>query len=94
MLKALSGNDPNDALAGATPYLRLFALAQGAASLADAALAANARIAAGDTDPAHAGRIALCRFFAENIATGAEGLEATVMSGAGSVHDAPLALAS
>jgi acyl-CoA dehydrogenase len=94
MLKAGSGNAPDEALAGATPYLRLFALAQGAASLADAALAANALMSAGDLDPAHPGRIALCRFFAENLAPAAEGLEASIVAGAGSLAEAPLALAS
>ncbi len=94
LLKALAANDPNHALAGATPYLRLFGLAQGGAALADAALAASAAMQAGDTDPAHAGRIALCRFFAENIATGARGLEETVLAGASFVEGAPLALAS
>jgi butyryl-CoA dehydrogenase len=94
LLKALAANDPNHALAGATPYLRLFGLAQGGAALADAALAANAAMQAGDTDPAHTGRIALCRFFAENIATGARGLEETVLAGASFVEGAPLALAS
>jgi acyl-CoA dehydrogenase len=94
MLKAVSGNQPDAALAGATPYLRLFALAQGGTALAEAALAANAAAAAGDSDPAHPARIALCRFFAENLATGARGLEESVVSGAGFVEDAPLALAS
>ncbi|HEY8382928.1 MAG TPA: acyl-CoA dehydrogenase [Microvirga sp.] len=94
MLKAAASNKPDDALAGATPYLRLFALAQGGVALADAALAANALSQAGDTDPAHPARIALCRFFAENVATGARGLEETVLAGAGFVDDAPLALAS
>jgi acyl-CoA dehydrogenase len=94
MLKSLAGNAPHEALAGATPYLRLFALAQGAASLADGALAANALMAGGDGDPAHPARIALCRFFAENLATAAPGLEHTVLAGAGFVDDASLALAS
>lgn len=94
LLKAVSSNAPAEALAGATPYLRLFGLAQGGAALAEMALAASARIAAGDGDPAHAGRIALCRFFAENIAVGAKGLEDTVLSGAGFLEDASLALAS
>jgi butyryl-CoA dehydrogenase len=94
MLKALSGNRPDAALAGATPYLRLFALAQGGTALAEAALAASAAAAAGDSDPAHPARIALCRFFAENVATAARGLEETVISGAAFVDDAPLALAS
>jgi 3-(methylsulfanyl)propanoyl-CoA dehydrogenase len=94
MLKSLAGNAPHEALAGATPYLRLFALAQGAASLADGALAANALMAGGDGDPAHPARIALCRFFAENLATAAPGLEHNVLAGAGFVDDASLALAS
>ncbi|MBV9051027.1 MAG: hypothetical protein JO196_01405, partial [Hyphomicrobiales bacterium] len=45
-------------------------------------------------DPAHAGRIGLARFFAENITTGASGLETTITAGAASVHDTALALAS
>jgi butyryl-CoA dehydrogenase len=94
MLRAVSSNAQGAALAGATPYLRLFALAQGGAALAEMALAAHAQVSAGDGDPAHAGRIALCRFFAENIAVGAKGLEETVMNGAGFLQDATLALAS
>src|SRR3954468_6091433 len=94
MLKALSGNRQEDALAGATLYLRLFALAQGGAALAKAALAATAAAKGGDTDPAHPARVALCRFFAENLATAARGLEEAVVSGASFVDDAELALAS
>src|SRR5918997_1024184 len=94
LLQSVSSNDAGEALAGATPYLRLFALAQGGAALAEAALAANALAKGGDGDPAHAGRIALCRFFAENIAVGAKGLEDIVLSGAGFLQDATLALAS
>jgi len=94
MLKALAGNTPDEALAGATPYLRLFALAQGGAALAELGLAASAAMQAGDTDPAHPARIALCRFFAENIATAARGLEDSINSGAGFVQDAPIVLAS
>jgi acyl-CoA dehydrogenase len=62
--------------------------------LAQAALAAQKLMQEGDSDPAHAARIALCRFFAENIAVGAKGLEDTVMSGSGFLQDANLALAS
>ncbi len=94
MLAAVFGNRPETALAGATPYLRLFALAQGGTALAEAALAANGAAKAGEGDPAHAGRIALCRFFAENIASGAQGLEDAVIGGAGFLDDATLALAS
>jgi acyl-CoA dehydrogenase len=94
MLKGVSGNSLEEALAGATPYLRLFALAQGGTALAELALAANAARQAGDADPAHPARIALCRFFAENVATGARGLEESILSGAAFVHDGSLALAS
>jgi len=52
----LATGETDKALAGATPYLRLFALASGGAYLARAALADGS-----------AGRIALCRFFAENM---------------------------
>ncbi|MBV8963532.1 MAG: acyl-CoA dehydrogenase, partial [Hyphomicrobiales bacterium] len=77
-----------DALAGATPYLRLFGIAQGTAALAEMALAAHGQASTGDTDPAQAGRISIARFFAENIATGAPGLEATITTGAASIHHA------
>ncbi|MEZ0167729.1 acyl-CoA dehydrogenase [Microvirga sp. TS319] len=93
MLRSVSSNAPAEALAGATPYLRLFGLAQGGAALAQSALAANALMIGGDTDPAHAGRIALCRFFAESLAVGAKGLEDAVLGGAGFLQDANLALA-
>jgi hypothetical protein len=93
MLKAAAGNSAEDALAGATPYLRLFGLAQGGAALADMALAANVAIKAGDTNPAHPARIALCRFFAENIATASGGLEESIISGAGFLQDGAVALA-
>ncbi|HUZ67031.1 MAG TPA: acyl-CoA dehydrogenase [Beijerinckiaceae bacterium] len=72
------------ALAGATPYLRLFGLARGGASLADLALEAHRQIMRGDSDPLHAGRIALARFFAENLAVAASGLESAIVSGADS----------
>ena len=93
MLRALKVGDGEAALAGATPYLRLFGLARGGASLAAIAVAAQAAIAAGDNDPAQAGRIALCRFFAENLATAARGLEESAVQGGFGAY-ASLALAS
>jgi hypothetical protein len=62
--------------------LRLFATASGAALLAEQALAA-VRLAGGGSAAA---RIALARFFAENIAVGASGLERTVIEGGESVN--------
>jgi hypothetical protein len=80
--------EPQAALAGATPYLRLFGNAAGGCMLADEALAAI-RLADGDG----AARIALARFFAENIAVQAAGLERSVTEGADSVNAAGAALA-
>ncbi len=83
-------NDLDTALAGATPYLRLFALAAGGALLAEEALAAT-RLAGDGADAA--GRTALARFFAENLAVQAGSLERTVVEGADSVNHADAALA-
>jgi acyl-CoA dehydrogenase len=79
------------ALAGATPYLRLFASAAGGALMAQEALAAM-RLA-GNGAPDATGRIALARFFAENVAVAANGLERTVTEGAESVTGTEAALA-
>jgi acyl-CoA dehydrogenase len=81
-----------DALAGATPYLRLFALARGGTALAKGALAAHRLTVGGSSDPVLLGRIATARFFAENIATAAGGLARDVIRGAGSVHAGAAAL--
>jgi butyryl-CoA dehydrogenase len=93
MKRAVAGNSPRDALSAASPYLRLFGLVQGASCLALEALAAEAEMAAGSGDDAHRGRIALCRFYCEQLLTAAGGLEATVMTGGDSFSDARLALA-
>lgn len=77
---------PEAALAGATPYLRLFGTAIGGCALAQEALAA---IRIGNGADA-AGRTALARFFAENFSVQAQGLERTVTEGADSVADAAL----
>ena len=69
----------NEALAGATPYLRLFGLATGGCLLAQQALAAL-RL---NSDAAP--RVALARFFAENFVVQAEALERTVVEGAAGV---------
>jgi hypothetical protein len=85
------GADMQGALAGATPYLRLFGLALGGVCLAKAGLAAQNLSAKGDSS--QLGRVALARFFAEKIATGALGLESAIRSGAGALDQFELALA-
>jgi len=85
----LLAQKPSDAtLAGATPYLRLFGSAAGGCMLAAQALAAQRE--AGDG----AGRTALARFFAENIAVQASGLERSVTEGAQSIGAADAALSA
>ncbi|GLK79847.1 acyl-CoA dehydrogenase [Methylopila turkensis] len=79
---AAASRSPAEALAGATPYLRLFALAAGGAALVEDALA---ELRAGE---GALGRVALARFFAENIATGASGLARSVTEGAGALDGA------
>jgi len=69
--------NPEAAMAGATPYLRLFGLASGGVYLARSALAAARN--GGQAQP-----IAIARFFAENIASAAPGLKETVIGGADS----------
>jgi butyryl-CoA dehydrogenase len=80
---------PDAALAGATPFLRLFGLTAGATYLAETALAADAL---GAKDPANAARIATARFFAENLLPAVVGLEHAVVSGADSVMHSEAAL--
>jgi alkylation response protein AidB-like acyl-CoA dehydrogenase len=70
----LADGKTDDALAGATPYLRLFALTAGAAYLARGALADG-----GDE------RTALCRFFAENLLGETRALKDRVTGGAESL---------
>ena len=72
-----------EALAGATPYLRLFGLAAGGAYLVRGALAGEDRA-----------RIALARFFAENLVDEAAALKQRVIEGAASLAAADAALAS
>jgi acyl-CoA dehydrogenase len=85
--------NPAEALAGASPYLRLFAMASGGANLADEALAAHALGISGDSNPDLARRILRARFFAENVAMSAPGLESSIVEGAGSITDADLVAA-
>jgi alkylation response protein AidB-like acyl-CoA dehydrogenase len=79
--------EPQSALAGATPYLRLFGSAAGGCMLADEALTAL-RIADGEAQA----RVAVARFFAENVAVQASGLERAVIDGAEIVNAADSAL--
>lgn len=79
MVEAIE-HTPNLALAGATPYLRLFALAAGGHYLAKGAMQALEQ-----GGPHAMESVGLARFFAENISVAGPGLAAMVMSGGQSV---------
>jgi acyl-CoA dehydrogenase len=84
LLERLS-SAPNDALAGATPYLRLFGSTLGGCLLAKEALAAR--------DDGHDQRYAtLARFFAENVTVQAGALERMVIDSAEAVNGADAVL--
>jgi acyl-CoA dehydrogenase len=80
---------PNEALAGATPYLRLFGSTLGGCMLAGEALAAR-DLGEGAGDPQR--YVTLARFFAENITVQATALERTVMDSAEAVNGADAVL--
>jgi acyl-CoA dehydrogenase len=77
------GNNERSALAGATPYLRLFGMAAGGCFLADAALAQTRSV--GGNGAAARSHVATARFFAENFAVQCDGLAASIIAGAASV---------
>jgi len=76
------GHAQPDALAGATPYLKLLGDVVGGWMLGKAALAASARIAAGDPDTDYwRTKIGLARVFAEQVLAQAPGLTQAVTQG-------------
>ncbi|BCH29799.1 acyl-CoA dehydrogenase [Mesorhizobium sp. L-8-10] len=76
---ALAEGRMEEALAGATPYLRLFALATGGAYLALAALAGQGQE-----------RVALCRFYADHIMPETGALRLSITEGAHTIVAAQL----
>jgi acyl-CoA dehydrogenase len=81
---------PEAALANATIYLRLFASAAGGCMLAEEALAASRLVDHDRGD--RQGRIAVARFFAENLAAQAPALARVVSKGADAVIAAGAAI--
>jgi len=86
LLKAQAEGQVAEALAGATPYQRLFGLVLTGAYLAKGALA---KVDDGRTDR----RIALCRFAAENLLPETAALKRQVVEGAESLAAAGIVLA-
>jgi len=76
--------DVRNALAGATPYLRMFSLVTGGWLMARQALAAQAHLDAGTGDAAlMAAKIVTARFYAEQLLPAVKGLQSPVTSGFG-----------
>ena len=73
-------SDPEAALAGASPYLRLFGLTLGGACLAKAGLAAEKLASQGNGGELW--RVALARFYADKLLPAAGGLAEAIHSGA------------
>ena len=88
--------EPNDALAGATPYLRLAGLVVGGWLMARSALAASLllRTAAGADAVFLREKIATARFYAEQLLPQAAGLLPAVTAGAGPLFRIDLSRAS
>jgi alkylation response protein AidB-like acyl-CoA dehydrogenase len=71
--------DPNDALAAATPYLRMVGTVTGGWLMARAALEAGRRLKAGDGEPAFLeAKLATARFYCEQLLPQVRGLVAAV----------------
>jgi hypothetical protein len=68
--------------AGSVPYLKLAGIAVAGWNMARAALAAQAKIAAGDADPFYPAKVATARFYADHILTLAPALRSAIVGGA------------
>jgi len=88
--------EPNDVLAGATPYLRLCGLVIGGWLLARSALAASGllRDASGSDAVFLQDKIATARFYAEQLLPQAAGLLPAVTAGAGQLFEVDLSKAT
>jgi alkylation response protein AidB-like acyl-CoA dehydrogenase len=88
--------EPNDVLAGATPYLRLCGLVIGGWLLARSALAASGllRDASGSDTVFLQDKIATARFYAEQLLPQAAGLLPAVTAGAGQLFEVDLSKAT
>ncbi len=79
----------SEALAGATPYLNMFAIVAGGHYLALGAKAATEQLGQPGADKQHLnGRIAVARFFARNILPEAQGLLSAITEGSREVLEA------
>jgi hypothetical protein len=76
------GEDPNDALAGATPYLEMFGITAGGWLMGVSALAAQRRLAESGDDAFLAAKLDSARFYADHVLPQVRGLVASTTAGA------------
>jgi len=81
-LVATYRSDVRAASAGAVPFLTLLGIVAGGWQMARAALIAQARVDAGDTDPFYAAKVVTARFYADHVLSKAAGLASSVTDGA------------
>ncbi len=81
-LQEAAARDANEAAAGASAYLRLFGITAGGYMLARGAAAAAKLRAGGENDPFLAAKIAIARFYAEQVLPQTRGLSGPIMRGA------------
>jgi alkylation response protein AidB-like acyl-CoA dehydrogenase len=77
--------DLSFATAGSVPYLKLMGVVAAGWQMARAAQVAEAKIAAGDTDPFYKTKIATARFYADHVLTQARWLRDQIVEGAADV---------
>jgi alkylation response protein AidB-like acyl-CoA dehydrogenase len=81
-LVATFSADPKAAHAGAVPFLYLFGIVAGGWQMGRAAVIARSKLAAGESDPFWAAKLATTRFYADHFLTQAAGLAESVVAGA------------
>ncbi len=83
-------NDPNDALAGATPFLRLMGTTLGGWFMARSALAARELLQKGDGDAGFLeAKVATARFYAEQLLPQTRSLLPMVTAGSDGLYEVP-----
>jgi alkylation response protein AidB-like acyl-CoA dehydrogenase len=83
------GRDVRTVAVGAVPFLKLMGIVAGGWTLVRAALAAQARIAAGDGDPFFPAKVATARFYCDHVLPAAAGLARVATRGGASALAVP-----
>ncbi len=84
-----AAQDLRGTFAGAVPFLKLMGIVGGGWAMARAALAAQAKVGAGDTAAFYPAKITTARFFADHVLSAAPGLAYAIKHGAASALALP-----